>query len=144
MAEAGGKKLISLISSIINPFMKIYRQNELTVNRVLFSNAASAACEVIHISVSATDDSVVAIFGTQMQNFWICMPLLASKQVKNEYSWHNSTVITIQIRTIGLQTNKQTKPSAIGESKAKKTKFCLLSVIANKNAFAVLTSKNIN
>jgi hypothetical protein len=32
-----------------------------------------------------------------------------------------------------LQTNKQTKPSAIGESKAKKTKFCLLSVIANKN-----------
>lgn len=49
--------------------MKIYRQNELTVNRVLFSNAASAACEVIHISFYATDDSVVVIFDTQMQKF---------------------------------------------------------------------------
>ena len=69
MAEAEGKNLISLISSIINPFMKIYRQNELTVNRVLFSNAASAACEVTHISFYATDDSVVVIFDTQMQKF---------------------------------------------------------------------------
>jgi len=69
---------------------------------------------------------------------------MASKQIKSEYSWHNSTVITIQIRTIGLQTNKQTKLSAIGECKVKKMKFCLLSVFANKNTFAVLTSKNIN
>ena len=69
MAEAEGKNLISLISSIINPFMKIYRQNELTVNRVLFSNAASAACEVIHIPVYVTDDSTFVILGTQMQKF---------------------------------------------------------------------------
>ena len=69
MAEAEGKNLISLISSIINPFMKIYRQNELTVNRVLFSNAASAACEVIHISVCAIGGSTLVIFGMKMQIF---------------------------------------------------------------------------
>ena len=65
--------------------MKIYRQNELTVNRVLFSNAASAACEVIHISVYATDDSIFchfwhanaevlnmhAIIGKQIDKRWI-------------------------------------------------------------------------